>query len=79
VPQSDPPPNVLDARRQVGDRIRDLRAERGLSQIQLAHAAGIGRESVYRAELGSHSVGLDKFILMAEALGVPLWRLFRDE
>jgi transcriptional regulator with XRE-family HTH domain len=79
VPQSDQPPHVLAARRQVGDRIRILRAERGLSQIQLAHAAGIGREAVYRAELGTHSVGLDKFILMAEALDVPLWRFFRDE
>ncbi|MCC9307656.1 helix-turn-helix domain-containing protein [Kitasatospora sp. RB6PN24] len=76
---SDLPDWLIAQRVQVGHRIRDLRIQRGLSQEQLAHEAGIARHTVYRTELATHSASLDALGLIAETLGVPLWRLFRDE
>jgi transcriptional regulator with XRE-family HTH domain len=72
-------PWVLDQRVQVGRRIRALRTERGWSQERLADAAGLGRHSIYRTELGTHSASLDAIVMIAHALGVPSWRLLRDE
>lgn len=76
----DPLPDwVLAERRRVGARIRDLRHERGLSQLRLAERAGIGRKAVYRAELATHSTGLDHLVMIAQALGVPLSALFSSD
>lgn len=68
----------MQMRLRVGRRIRELRDERHLSQIQLGELAGISRDSVYRAELALHSAGLDNLTLIADALGVPLSMLVRD-
>lgn len=76
---SDPvPPLVMQQRLRVGRRIRQLRAERNLSQEQLAELAGIARHSVYRTELATHSASLDHLTLIADALGVPLVDLVRE-
>ncbi|WP_354536916.1 helix-turn-helix transcriptional regulator [Kitasatospora sp. NBC_00240] len=75
----DEPAWVLDLRRQVGRRIRDLRTARGLSQLSLAHLADISRHTMYRAETGSHAASIDVCIKLAAALEVPLDRLFRDD
>jgi transcriptional regulator with XRE-family HTH domain len=68
----------MELRHRVGGRIRGLRAERKWSQEHLAEIAGIGRHSVYRTELATHSPSLDHLALMAHALGVPLAHLVRD-
>lgn len=49
-----------------------------MTQESLANAAGVSRESVYRTELGTHSVSLDMLIRMAHALGVATVHLFWD-
>lgn len=72
------PPAAMGMRLRVGRRVRDLRAERSMSQYQLAAAAGISRDSVYRTELATHSAGLDHLALIADALGVPLSELVRE-
>jgi transcriptional regulator with XRE-family HTH domain len=76
---SDQPAWVLQIRRQVGRRIRDLREGRQLSQLELAGLAGIGRHTMYRAELGTHAASIDAIVKIAAALDVPPDRLFRDE
>jgi transcriptional regulator with XRE-family HTH domain len=68
----------MQQRLRVGRRIRQLRAERNLSQEQLAELAGIARHSVYRTELATHSASLDHLTLIADALGVPLVDLVRE-
>lgn len=78
VSQQPIPPDVLQHRARVGRRIRDARAERGWSQEVLAERAGIGRHSVYRTELATHSASLDHLTLIAHALGVPLHELVRE-
>ncbi|BBB01127.1 hypothetical protein RVR_8384 [Actinacidiphila reveromycinica] len=68
----------MQERLRVGRRIRVAREERQLSQERLAELAGIGRHSVYRTELATHSPSLDHLVLIAQALGVPLTDLIRD-
>ncbi|MFF8901648.1 helix-turn-helix domain-containing protein [Streptomyces lydicus] len=75
---AEPPAWVLAHRRAIGDRIRDLRTERCLSQERLAEAAGVSRYSVYRAENGTHATSIDHLIQIADALGVPLAALVSD-
>ncbi|MFD7413555.1 helix-turn-helix transcriptional regulator [Kitasatospora purpeofusca] len=66
-------------RRLVGRRIRAIREARGYSQESLAHEAGVHRHTVYRAELGTHGIGIDGLLLIAHTLGVPPTRFFTDE
>lgn len=68
----------MQRRQRVGLRIRTLREDRELSQERLAELAGIGRHSVYRTELATHSPSLDNLTLIAHALGVSLADLVRD-
>jgi putative transcriptional regulator len=73
-------PEQLTERRAIGARVRALREDRGWTQPQLAERAGLGdRQTIYRIELGTHANSIDAHLVVADALGVPLWRLFRDE
>jgi len=69
----------LERRRAAGARIRTLRTDRGWSQEHLAERASIDRQTIYRIELGTRGPSIDAYLVVADALGVPLWRLFRDE
>lgn len=72
----DPPEWLLQQRRAVGRRIRYLRLERGLSQEELAHTAGLDRKTINRAEVGSpHGIGLDVLLRIAHVLEVPPWQV----
>jgi transcriptional regulator with XRE-family HTH domain len=65
-----------DRRHQFGERLRQMRAERGLTQEQLAHDAGLDRKTVNRIENGAYSPALDRIFLIADALGEPVGVLF---
>ena len=53
-----------------GARVRALRRERGWSQEQLAHAAGLDRTYVGSVERGERNIALDNIWLLADTLGV---------
>lgn len=73
----DPTPGAPPARRGAfGARLRELRAERGLTQQQIADAAGTDRKTINRIERASHATHLDQILLLADALGVPPGALF---
>jgi transcriptional regulator with XRE-family HTH domain len=78
MPPHDQPAWVLTQRRATGDRIRELRSRRGLSQEQLAHQAGVDRKTVHRMEQATYNVGVDAYLLVAEVLGVQPALLFPD-
>ncbi|NUH35239.1 helix-turn-helix transcriptional regulator [Streptomyces samsunensis] len=74
---TDPLPDwVLQQRRRVGDRIRDLREERGLSQEWLAERTGLSCHTIYRIELAQYGTSIDHLTLIAHALGVKIAALF---
>ena len=57
---------------QLGRCARDLRERHGLSQLQLARAAGMQPESVERFETGAYLPSLPVLERIAKALGVSL-------
>ena len=61
--------------RRVGERVRALRAARGLTQLRLAGRAGISRPSLANIEAGRQNLGVRALCALAEALGVPVEEL----
>jgi len=66
----------LERLREFGARVRVLRLDRGLSQEQLAHEAGLHRAVVGFIERGDREVGISKLWPLAAALGVEVQELF---
>jgi len=63
--------------RQMGQRIKRLREERGLSQAALAAKAKITREYVNKLEAGRYDPTLGVVQRLAKALGVSLAELVK--
>lgn len=59
-----------------GQRIRDLRAERGLNQEDLAEKVGVFRTYMSRIETGVANPTLTMIYALADALGVEVVALF---
>lgn len=62
--------------RQIGERVRALRAEKGLTQKQLAERAKISKSQVSQIELGSSGASVSSLYRISEALGIRLARIF---
>ncbi len=62
---------------QFGDGVRQLRAARGISQAELAHAAGLHPTYVSGIERGRRNVSLLNIVALAEALDVGPSELLR--
>lgn len=61
--------------RQFGQRVRDLRRKKGLSQEELADAAGLDRSYTGGVERGERNLSFLNILKIAAALGVPPSRL----
>ena len=59
-------------RQRIGQRIAELRKERGLTQTQLAERCGLQQAHIARIEAGRYSVGLDTLAQIADALGMVI-------
>lgn len=51
-------------------QLRETRLDRGLTQEQVAHRAGLDRSFYVEVETGKHSISLDRIFDVAAALGV---------
>ena len=65
-------------RQLIGDRIRALRRQRGLSQEQLGELVGFSQSKISKIENGDWD-SLSDLGLIAKALGVKLKKLIDDE
>ena len=65
-----------DIRRKVGLRIKELRAERGMSQESLAYAIGMARTYLAEVEAGKRNVSVINLERIAKGLGVTLGEFF---
>lgn len=63
-------------RARFGDRIRELRQQRGLSQEDLAERSGLHRTQIGFVERAERSPRLDTIEKLARGLGVSLAELF---
>lgn len=63
--------------RRLTNRLKSLRQEAGLTQQDLADAAGITRQTVIAIEGEKYSPSLEVAFLIAEALGTGLENVFQ--
>ncbi|WP_374347888.1 helix-turn-helix domain-containing protein [Chitinimonas sp.] len=63
---------------QFGEKLRQMRANRGLSQDALALMADIDRSYVGRIERGEVNITLEKAYQLAKVLECPLTALLPD-
>ena len=61
--------------KRVGASVRELRLERGLSQLQLADKIGYERSRIGRLELGDTAISVDTLLAIANALEVSVYSL----
>ncbi|MBP8533124.1 helix-turn-helix transcriptional regulator [Streptomyces sp. MK37H] len=76
MPSEPLPAWVLQQRRRVGNRVRELREARDLSRERLGELAGLDRKTIYRIELAQYGTSVDHLALIARALGVEIGALF---
>lgn len=71
-------PSLEDFARELGLKLRRARLERGLSQEQVAHAAGISAFTYQKFEKGESRPGtpmnprMTTLIALSEVLGIPM-------
>jgi len=61
---------------QFGQRIRELRTARGLSQEEFAFKANVHRTYIGSIERGERNLSLKNIAAISEALGISLSELF---
>src|SRR5947208_3141815 len=69
-------PIIMRERRRLGQRLRELRLERGLTQEQAAEMIGIHAKYMPRVEAGRANLTVDTLIAAAVAYEVALSDLF---
>ncbi len=62
----------------IGERIRELREQKEMSQGEIQKRTGLLRCHISRVENGRTVPGIETLEKMARALDVPLYRLFYD-
>lgn len=70
--QPAPPPWILYARRELGNRIRDARLAADLTQEKLAELAGVDRRTLQHAEAGETDPKFSLLLRLARALHLPV-------
>lgn len=60
----------------LANRLRVARAERSLSQTDLAHAVGVSRQTISSIETGQYGPSALLALRMAKALRTPINELF---
>ena len=68
---------MSDIKKVIGDRIRNLRNERGWSQEELAHRSDISPSHIGRLERGERGATIHSLERVTNALGVTIEELFR--
>ena len=64
--------------RKFGDRVREERLKRSLSQEQLAAKAGVHRKYIGMIERAEKNITLENIQKIAGALNIKLSEIFRD-
>jgi len=67
---------MVNTKELIGNRIKELRKKKGLSQEQLSERAEITPNYLSRVERGTENPTLDMFMRLVDALEVEMWELF---
>lgn len=63
-------------RKLLGERIKELRKAKGLTQEQLAELVSVEPRHISRVEGGYNSPSIERLALISEVLSVPIQELF---
>lgn len=63
----------------IGERVQQARKSRGITQADLATAAGLTRPSITNIEAGTQRTPVHVLVAISQALDVPLLALLGDE
>jgi transcriptional regulator with XRE-family HTH domain len=66
---------VPHVREFLGQRVRELRKQRGLSQERLGNESSLSGKFIGEVERGDKSISIDSLYKVSVALGVPLGQL----
>ena len=66
----------MDVQVRFGERLREIRTKKGVSQEALAEQAGLHRTYVSSIERGERNISIVNIAKLAEALGVPIRDFF---
>ena len=69
----------MDTLKRFGEKVREIRIKKGLSQEQLAELSGLHRTYISSLELGKRNVSLINIFALAKALGVTPDKLLKSE
>ena len=69
---------ALDIKKMIGNRIKELRARKDVTQEQLAEKVEINTKYLSSIERGKENPTLDIFIRVAESLGVDIGDIFKQ-
>ncbi len=60
----------------IHNRLAVLRAERGMSRVQLAQAVGVNYQTIGYLERGDYSPSLELALRLSEVFGLPIEAMF---
>jgi len=70
--------DAADRRVRMGERLRQLRRERGLTLADVARLSGLAVSTVSKVERGLMALTYDRFSQLADGLGIDLMELFSE-
>ena len=65
-----------DGQRKIHNRLAVLRAERGISRVDLARTVGVNYQTIGYLERGDYSPSLDLALRLGEVFGLPVEAIF---
>ncbi|MBC8295033.1 MAG: helix-turn-helix transcriptional regulator [Pelagibacterales bacterium] len=68
----------MDIKKKFGEKVKQLRLEKGLSQEKFAHLADIDRTYISSIEKGERNVSIVVVERIAKALEIEIMNLFKD-
>jgi transcriptional regulator with XRE-family HTH domain len=69
--------DLIAVRKQLGNRVRELRERKGWSQEELAHQSGLARSFTGAIERGEKDIRLSTLLKLANTFKIALSQLFR--
>ena len=63
----------------IGEKIRELRKERGMSQMSLAALVGVSYQQIQKYEKASGSISVERLEQLSKAFKVPIREFFPAE
>ena len=63
----------------IGERIRELRKERGMSQMRLAALVGVSYQQIQKYEKASGSISVERLEQISKAFKFPIGEFFLSE